>query len=390
MGRPEAPISPSAPPPLRRFAEGLRALRREAGLNYRAMGQAAGVSSTALSQAASGHRLPTEAVVTAYVSACDGNTREWLQQRRAVELRLQEAASPVPPPVSAPPSAPVVREGGAALRRSRRTWERNLSTAGERARSVRHRTWCRTLAGALRDVGYERAGGSALASGQVLSGLTMVGEPFVSRQLLALNVPLTVCEGLCAELGAVLADLAGARGAAGPAELAGKPDEGREEPFLYEAVAVAHVGRRPELELVALPGEFIRELRRALTVSGKSFRQLSKASHIPSSTISDLIRPTKSLSGDVRLPSLDLVTRLLKACGVTPLEMTYYEQALRRVQKVEIELSDRQGRPPAPKAPAISRARFGGRFFSQRAGLLMLGLSTLGLVSSLYMLVRTK
>ncbi|MET7674340.1 helix-turn-helix transcriptional regulator [Streptomyces seoulensis] len=350
MGRPEAPIYPGAPPVLRTFAEGLRALRQEAGLNYRTMSHIAGVSPTALSQAASGNRLPTEAIMTAYVKACGGNIEGWRRQRKAVEFRLQQPERPYR--MAAPDGASLQPEGEAlpALRRPRRTWETNLMRAGASARSTPHQSWCKRLAACLRGLGYERAGGSVLASADILSGEVLLSNQVFARQAGELDVPAPIRDSMLAELHALKLDLK--RKTKGV-------DLHVSEPADYEHLTLPTVpgevgARRPELELVALPGEFIRELRRAITISGKSFRELSRESHIPPSTISDLTRPSKSPGRDVRLPSLDLVTRLLKACSVTPLEMTYYEQALRRVQKVELELYDRQSRisllsePPPP------------------------------------------
>ncbi|MGW2278300.1 helix-turn-helix transcriptional regulator [Streptomyces sp. NPDC001770] len=353
MGRPEAPVSPGAPPALRTFAEGLRALRRAAGLNYRAMGRLAGLSSTTLSQAASGSRLPTEAVTTAYVKACGGDVQSWCRQRQEVELSLR-----VPEPRVHEIAAPAIPDSGEKpeFPTTRRNWQHNLAFAGTRAKSSLHRAWCKRLAAFLWDVGYEQSARSPLAGTRIVSGEKVIGDHTFVRLMRQLGAPKTHVESLRQELLMVLAEIL----EDGPADL---PD--RAEKAARRAEAVPSPGgvrpRRPELELVALPGEFIRELRRAIALSGKSFRELSKSSHIPASTISDITRPNKNGYG--RLPSLDHVTQLLKACGVTPLEMTYYEQALRRVQKVELELNDRQnrlvaaGRDEGPPVPVRRRAR---------------------------------
>lgn len=64
--------------PVQRFAFELRKLRTEAGgLTYRVLAQRAGYGVTALSQAAAGERLPTLAVVLAYVEACGGDPAHW-------------------------------------------------------------------------------------------------------------------------------------------------------------------------------------------------------------------------------------------------------------------------------------------------------------------------
>ncbi|WP_450167150.1 helix-turn-helix domain-containing protein [Streptomyces akebiae] len=70
MGRPELPVDPAAGP-VHRLAHDLRELRRAAGnVSYRAMAKKAGFSVTTLAKAASGERLPSLAVLRAYVQAC--------------------------------------------------------------------------------------------------------------------------------------------------------------------------------------------------------------------------------------------------------------------------------------------------------------------------------
>ncbi|MGV9567979.1 nSTAND1 domain-containing NTPase [Streptomyces sp. NPDC003480] len=70
-----------------RFAAELRKLRVEAGSpTYRVMAQHTGQGASTLSQAAAGERLPTLAVVLAYVKACDGDAAEWEERwRQAAE-----------------------------------------------------------------------------------------------------------------------------------------------------------------------------------------------------------------------------------------------------------------------------------------------------------------
>ncbi|MFG2364834.1 helix-turn-helix domain-containing protein [Streptomyces mirabilis] len=85
-GRREGPVDPGAGP-VQRFAFELRKLRTEAGgVTYRVLAQRAGYGVTALSQAAAGERLPTLAVVLAYVEACGGDPAEWeARWKRAVD-----------------------------------------------------------------------------------------------------------------------------------------------------------------------------------------------------------------------------------------------------------------------------------------------------------------
>ncbi|NUP17512.1 MAG: helix-turn-helix domain-containing protein [Streptomyces sp.] len=77
MGRPELPVDPAAGP-VQRLAHDLRELRRSAGgVSYRAMAKQAGFSVTTLAKAASGERLPSLAVVQAYVQACGADPAPW-------------------------------------------------------------------------------------------------------------------------------------------------------------------------------------------------------------------------------------------------------------------------------------------------------------------------
>jgi WD40 repeat protein/transcriptional regulator with XRE-family HTH domain len=77
VGRPENPIDPQDGP-VQRFAYELRKLRDEAGAPaYRAMARRAGYSAATLSQAAAGERLPTLAVLMAFVEVCRGDTAYW-------------------------------------------------------------------------------------------------------------------------------------------------------------------------------------------------------------------------------------------------------------------------------------------------------------------------
>ncbi|WP_328874912.1 hypothetical protein OHT76_35285 [Streptomyces sp. NBC_00287] len=82
MGRREKPLDPGAGP-VQRFAYELRKLRDETGgLTYRAMAERAGYSAPTLAAAAGGERLPSLAVLTAYVTACGGDPEEWARRLR--------------------------------------------------------------------------------------------------------------------------------------------------------------------------------------------------------------------------------------------------------------------------------------------------------------------
>ncbi|MFJ8790359.1 hypothetical protein [Streptomyces sp. NPDC102462] len=94
MGRREKPLDPAAGA-VQRFAHELRKLRDEAGTpTYRAMARRAGYSGPTLSAAASGERLPTLPVVTAYVLACDGDAEEWERRWRAAVADAADEREP--------------------------------------------------------------------------------------------------------------------------------------------------------------------------------------------------------------------------------------------------------------------------------------------------------
>ncbi|WP_051111644.1 helix-turn-helix domain-containing protein [Sciscionella marina] len=80
MPRPEKPLDVQSGP-LAQFAADLRELRHTAGgPTYRAMARRANYSPGALSQAAAGSKLPSFAVLRAYVQACDGDVDQWSQR----------------------------------------------------------------------------------------------------------------------------------------------------------------------------------------------------------------------------------------------------------------------------------------------------------------------
>ncbi|WP_217212271.1 helix-turn-helix domain-containing protein [Streptomyces sp. AC550_RSS872] len=101
MGRPELPVDPAAGP-VQRLAHDLRELRRSAGgVSYRAMAKKAGFSVTTLAKAASGERLPSLAVLQAYVQACGEDPAAWEARWAEAEAlageERQEDADSAPP-----------------------------------------------------------------------------------------------------------------------------------------------------------------------------------------------------------------------------------------------------------------------------------------------------
>ncbi|MDX8030676.1 hypothetical protein SK803_10670 [Lentzea sp. BCCO 10_0856] len=93
MPRPERPLD-SDDDELLRFAADLRLLREKAGKpTYRELSKVAHYSVTVLSEAASGRKLPSLAVTTAYVHACGGDVEQWRRRWHAVA----EGAKPADP-----------------------------------------------------------------------------------------------------------------------------------------------------------------------------------------------------------------------------------------------------------------------------------------------------
>ncbi|MEU5316512.1 hypothetical protein AB0G67_07270 [Streptomyces sp. NPDC021056] len=91
MGRREKPLDPGGGA-VQRFAYALRKLRDEAGTpTYRSMARQVGYSGPTLSAAAAGERLPTPAVVRAYVVACGGDPEEWARRWKEAVAEEGEA-----------------------------------------------------------------------------------------------------------------------------------------------------------------------------------------------------------------------------------------------------------------------------------------------------------
>ncbi|MGW4688770.1 helix-turn-helix domain-containing protein [Streptomyces sp. NPDC004244] len=116
MGRREQPLDPDRGP-LARFAHDLRELRRQAGSPpYRQLASRAHYSASTLAEATAGHRLPSAAVLAAFVNACGGDPEEW-ERRRIDTHRLVTAPAPAPAPVV--PALPSPVPPGPAARRRR-------------------------------------------------------------------------------------------------------------------------------------------------------------------------------------------------------------------------------------------------------------------------------
>lgn len=89
-GRREKPIGRGGGP-IKEFAEGLRALRNEAGISYAAMEKRVPFSRATLNEAASGRKLPTKELALAYVQACGVDERtlgEWAQRWEAAKAEV--------------------------------------------------------------------------------------------------------------------------------------------------------------------------------------------------------------------------------------------------------------------------------------------------------------
>ncbi|MFB9838693.1 serine/threonine-protein kinase, partial [Actinoallomurus acaciae] len=90
MGRREAPVPDG---PLREFALKLRELRDNApgAPTYRELARRAHFSMSVLSVAASGQRLPTWDVTSAFVTACEGDVEEWRERWSSLRAELKAA-----------------------------------------------------------------------------------------------------------------------------------------------------------------------------------------------------------------------------------------------------------------------------------------------------------
>ncbi|EFL18423.1 helix-turn-helix domain-containing protein [Streptomyces sp. C] len=101
MGRQEQPLDPEQGPVVR-FAYDLRDLRRRAGSpSYRQLAARTHFSASTLAAAAAGQRLPSAAVLAAFVTACGGDPEAWEQRRIRAHV-----LSTSPPPTGALAAAP--------------------------------------------------------------------------------------------------------------------------------------------------------------------------------------------------------------------------------------------------------------------------------------------
>lgn len=97
MGRAERPLE-AGNPLLIQFATDLRQLREQAGSPpYRELGRRAHYSAGTLSDAASGRKLPSLAVTTAFVRACEGDVAQWERRWHDVASELAAEAEPARP-----------------------------------------------------------------------------------------------------------------------------------------------------------------------------------------------------------------------------------------------------------------------------------------------------
>uniref|UniRef100_UPI003F499B06 helix-turn-helix domain-containing protein n=1 Tax=Amycolatopsis sp. CA-082387 TaxID=3239918 RepID=UPI003F499B06 len=97
MGRPEKPINPDAPAPVRRIAQGLRVQRHEAGLSYAQLADGVGCSASSLAAAASGDKLPSLAVTVAFASGCGGDGTVWKLRWLVAHAELHDLSQPSAP-----------------------------------------------------------------------------------------------------------------------------------------------------------------------------------------------------------------------------------------------------------------------------------------------------
>ncbi len=126
-GRREKPIGRGGGP-IKEFAEGLRALRNEAGISYAAMEKRVPFSRATLNEAASGRKLPTKELALAYVQACGVDERtlgEWAQRWEAAKAEVDRLEKQ--------------KTGGAAgnRRRRHRAGPRDPAGVGATARAPR-------------------------------------------------------------------------------------------------------------------------------------------------------------------------------------------------------------------------------------------------------------
>ncbi len=116
-------------------------------------------------------------------------------------------------------------------------------------------------------------------------------------------------------------------------------------------------GGRPDPGAARTVADFIQQLRLLKVWAGDpSLRDLSRRTGLPRSTIADALHPVRA-----RLPALDLVRALVRACGAER-DLPRWERAWRAVRAVGDGLTDLGMRPvavPAELPPDV--AAFTGR-----------------------------
>ena len=110
MGRPQSPLTRDGTP-VREFAFWLRDLRSQSGLTYAQLAKSAQFATSTMQDAARGQRLPTLAVVKAFVAACGGDLKAWeaywSQIKRLVDRHVPaDVSRSVEPPWIAGPARP--------------------------------------------------------------------------------------------------------------------------------------------------------------------------------------------------------------------------------------------------------------------------------------------
>ncbi|WP_241253422.1 helix-turn-helix domain-containing protein [Streptomyces sp. W1SF4] len=128
MGRQEQPLDPEQGPVVR-FAHDLRDLRRRAGSpSYRQLAARTHFSASTLASAAAGQRLPSAAVLAAFVNACGGDPEEWEQRRIHTHV-----LSTSPPSVSSPSTPNAQVETRDSPQQSKSRWRVLRKLAGPAA-----------------------------------------------------------------------------------------------------------------------------------------------------------------------------------------------------------------------------------------------------------------
>lgn len=182
MGRPEKPINPDAPPPVLRIAQGLRVLRHEAGLSYTQLARRAKRSMSSLAAAASGDKLPGQALTVAFACGCGGERTVWKRRWLAAHAELYDLPQP-----SAPLAGSDLREFADQLRALLR-WK-GLTSLTEIAEA----------AGVSRTTVFRALSGTVMPSGETVVCLLNAAElataeqrPWLAARIRLLGLPGSV------------------------------------------------------------------------------------------------------------------------------------------------------------------------------------------------------